>query len=62
MQERVKRGASQDIESDNEPVGTDSDAGTHLNSDLDDLLDDIDEVLEENAEEFVKNYVQKGGQ
>ena len=26
------------------------------------LLDEIDEVLEENAEEFVKNYVQKGGQ
>ncbi|MFO7300251.1 MAG: ubiquitin-like protein Pup, partial [Actinomycetes bacterium] len=22
----------------------------------------IDEVLEENAEEFVKNYVQKGGE
>lgn len=29
---------------------------------LDDLLDEIDEVLEENAEEFVKNYVQKGGE
>ncbi|HUG82990.1 MAG TPA: ubiquitin-like protein Pup [Euzebya sp.] len=31
-------------------------------SDIDDLLDEIDEVLEETAEEFVKNYVQKGGQ
>jgi prokaryotic ubiquitin-like protein Pup len=29
---------------------------------LDDILDQIDEVLEQNAEEFVKNYVQKGGQ
>ncbi len=29
---------------------------------LDELLDEIDTVLEENAEEFVKNYVQKGGQ
>lgn len=29
---------------------------------LDELLDEIDSVLEENAEEFVKNYVQKGGQ
>lgn len=28
----------------------------------DDLLDEIDSVLEENAEEFVKGYVQKGGQ
>lgn len=31
-------------------------------SEVDELLDEIDEVLEENAEEFVKNYVQKGGQ
>ena len=29
---------------------------------LDDLLDEIDQVLEENAEEFVKNYIQKGGE
>jgi len=29
---------------------------------LDQILDEIDEVLEENAEEFVKSYVQKGGQ
>ena len=29
---------------------------------MDDLLDEIDEVLDTNAEEFVKSYVQKGGQ
>ena len=29
---------------------------------LDDLLDEIDSVLEDNAEEFVRNYVQKGGE
>ena len=29
---------------------------------VDKLLDEIDEVLEENAEEFVRSYVQKGGQ
>jgi len=29
---------------------------------LDDLLAEIDEVLIVNAEEFVKNYVQKGGE
>lgn len=29
---------------------------------LDDLLDEIDEILEENAEEFVRSYVQKGGE
>ena len=33
-----------------------------LTSDVDDLLDEIDDVLESNAEEFVKSYVQKGGQ
>ncbi len=33
-----------------------------LTDDVDALLDDIDEVLEENAEEFVKSYVQKGGE
>ena len=29
---------------------------------LDSLLDEIDSVLESNAEEFVKVFVQKGGQ
>ncbi|MGO1319299.1 MAG: ubiquitin-like protein Pup [Galactobacter sp.] len=29
---------------------------------VDDLLDEIDGLLETNAEEFVKGYVQKGGQ
>jgi len=44
----------------------DHDAATKRGDDvadkIDDLLDEIDSVLEENAEEFVKNYVQKGGQ
>jgi len=33
-----------------------------ITEDVDDLLDEIDSVLEENAEEFVRGYVQKGGQ
>jgi ubiquitin-like protein Pup len=33
-----------------------------LKAELDDLLDEIDEVLESNAEDFVKSYVQKGGE
>ena len=33
-----------------------------LTDDVDSLLDEIDGVLEENAEDFVKSYVQKGGQ
>jgi prokaryotic ubiquitin-like protein Pup len=43
-------------------VSVDSTKGEQLKADLDELLDEIDEVLEENAEEFVRNYVQKGGQ
>ena len=39
-----------------------TDKGEKLKAELDDLLDEIDEVLEDNAEEFVRNYVQKGGQ
>lgn len=31
-------------------------------SSLDELLDSIDEVLETNAEEYVRSFVQKGGQ
>jgi prokaryotic ubiquitin-like protein Pup len=37
-------------------------APKELLDDVDELLDEIDEVLEENAEEFVRGYVQKGGQ
>jgi ubiquitin-like protein Pup len=40
----------------------DSARADQLKSDLDSLLDEIDEVLEDNAEEFVRNYVQKGGE
>ena len=36
--------------------------GEDLKEELDELLDEIDSVLEENAEEFVRGYVQKGGQ
>jgi ubiquitin-like protein Pup len=45
-----------------EEVPASSKKGEELKAELDDLLDEIDEVLEENAEEFVRSYVQKGGQ
>lgn len=41
------------------PKDIDADA---LKAETDSLLDEIDGLLEENAEEFVKGYVQKGGQ
>ncbi len=36
--------------------------GEKLKEEMDALVEEIDEVLEENAEEFVKNYVQRGGE
>jgi ubiquitin-like protein Pup len=45
-----------------EDVPATSATGEKLKAELDDLLDEIDEVLEDNAEEFVRNYVQKGGE
>jgi ubiquitin-like protein Pup len=43
-----------------EPVATES--GEKIKAELDELLDEIDDVLETNAEDFVKSYIQKGGE
>ena len=53
--------AKQDAEVVEEAPAT-SEAGEKIKAELDDLLDEIDEVLEVNAKEFVKSYVQKGGE
>jgi len=36
--------------------------GREIREDLDRLLEEIDAVLEENAEEFVRGYIQQGGE
>lgn len=59
--EQKKRTVSRTEEVHEEQVSP-SKAGEKLKDELDDLLDEIDEVLETNAEEFVKSYVQKGGE
>jgi ubiquitin-like protein Pup len=33
-----------------------------LDEDIDAILDEIDDVLETNAEDFVKSFIQKGGE
>ncbi len=48
-----------------EEVATESDVAERkeaLDDDVDAILDEIDEVLESNAEDFVKSFIQKGGQ
>ena len=60
---RQKDAASSDEIVDDTPVPPGAtERGQRLKSELDDLLDEIDEVLETNAEEFVKSYIQKGGE
>jgi prokaryotic ubiquitin-like protein Pup len=40
----------------------DSAASSESTKETDDLLDEIDAVLESNAEDFVRAFVQKGGE
>ena len=61
-QERAQRGSDEvDEVVDQTPTDV-HERVEKLTDDVDDLLDEIDGVLEANAEEFVKSYVQKGGQ
>ncbi|HEY5599580.1 MAG TPA: ubiquitin-like protein Pup [Candidatus Manganitrophaceae bacterium] len=60
-----KREKKKDVDKKEEAAGANPEVvekGKKLKEDLDTLMDEIDDVLEENAEEFVKNYVQKGGE
>ena len=62
-QEQVKRqggGGDGDDEDGAAPAG--QERREKLGEDVDAILDEIDDVLEENAEDFVRAYVQKGGQ
>ena len=58
--ERKQTRSTEDAEVAEEAAAVDQ--GEALTDRIYDILDEIDTVLEENAEEFVKNYVQKGGE
>lgn len=45
-----------------QPEASESTSTEEKDEELDDLLDEIDEVLEANAEDFVRGFVQKGGE
>ncbi|HEY5202809.1 MAG TPA: ubiquitin-like protein Pup [Acidothermaceae bacterium] len=63
-QQRSNRRSTEADEVDTEETASSDlkDRQEKLNEDVDSILDEIDEVLEENAEEFVRSYIQKGGQ
>jgi len=58
-QRKTRRAEEQDGE---ELAPADTAHKAELDSEVDSLLDEIDDVLEVNAEEFVRSFVQKGGQ
>jgi prokaryotic ubiquitin-like protein Pup len=61
-QRQVRRSDTPQDTTEARPASNIKERGETLKEDLDRIIDEIDEVLEENAEEFVKNYVQRGGE
>jgi ubiquitin-like protein Pup len=61
-QRQAPRRAEEEQETDSQAAEGVKERQDKLTDDVDAILDEIDEVLEENAEEFVRSYVQKGGQ
>ena len=57
-----KKGAKKGEEEVDDTAPAGAEQGEKLKAEMDDLLDEIDEVLESNAEDFVRSYVQKGGE
>ncbi|GAA1337631.1 ubiquitin-like protein Pup [Saccharothrix algeriensis] len=62
-QEQVQRqGGGGGDEGGDGAAGAGQERREKLGEDVDAILDEIDDVLEENAEDFVRAYVQKGGE
>ncbi|MFT4288629.1 ubiquitin-like protein Pup [Nocardioides sp.] len=65
MAQEQKQPRKSDAETDEVEVAPETDLAERkesLDADVDDILDEIDDVLETNAEDFVKSFIQKGGQ
>ena len=60
VQKKENKKSSEEQVDTEAPQGAEKTEG--LDSDVDDILDEIDDVLETNAEDFVKSFIQKGGQ
>ena len=61
-EQKKRQAPARSDEATTEEIPASTERGEKIKAELDDLLDEIDEVLEVNAEEFVKSYVQKGGE
>ena len=60
--QKPKGGGGDEAEAEGDGAKKMTKKGEELKEEMDNLVDEIDAVLEENAEEFVKNYVQRGGE
>ncbi len=61
-QEKAQRQGGDGDEENDDAAPAGQERREKLGEDVDAILDDIDDVLEENAEDFVRAYVQKGGE
>ena len=59
-QKQPKKSSQDDTEVEDQPEV--AERKERLDEDIDAILDEIDDVLETNAEDFVKSFIQKGGQ
>lgn len=62
QERKVKRPKESPKSDEGEAKATLTEKGRELKERMDEVIDEIDEVLEENSEEFVRNYVQRGGE
>jgi ubiquitin-like protein Pup len=63
QEQKQPRKASEVEETTNEATESDvAERKEALDDDVDAILDEIDDVLETNAEDFVKSFIQKGGE
>jgi ubiquitin-like protein Pup len=61
-QKRASKTSEEVDEVEAEATSDVADRKDKLDQDIDAMLDDIDDVLEENSEDFVRSFIQKGGQ
>ena len=63
QEQKQPRKSSESQETTEEVVETDvAERKGAIDDDVDAILDEIDDVLETNAEDFVKSFIQKGGE
>lgn len=60
QKKQVKIVNKEDQKTEDKPI--DKEKAKKAKEDIDKLIDEIDDILEKNSDEFIKSYVQKGGE